>query len=763
MQNFLYFLWFLFVFSPAFSQTVAGEKSLRTEDDEKEKLQKLLSLGKAFLRGEPDKTLRYGSEALSLSYKLMDFQGEYTALLMVRDAYLRMRNDDKALLYEVELAAYYERNNRPQDLMKSLKSIGDAYMNHGVYETALQYYLKLLEEKERGNDIKGSIDVIDDIGMVFRKQRNYEEALEYFGKAMRHIRSTEVTEESANTSNLIGGTYYLMGRYDSAYLYFNRAYQIRLKIGDKIQIAKSINNLGLIYNKNKQPEKALKNFNEALETLKAVADTSALSSIMDNIGDAHLESGNLSSALSYHSVGLTLAERANIKEKILESYHSLVETYLAMKNFQRAYEYEHRYRLITDSLYTEKSARQIAEMHARYDNVQKQGEIELLLQQRENQELVVENQQLVIANQQRNYYMAVVALLALGLLAGLAYRSSRQSKKQNSILTAQNVEINQQKEEIQRQRDSVGKKSTELTLALSEIDKKNRDVMSSINYARRIQNAFLPKKTDLVQILPDSFLFFRPKGVVSGDFYWFMEVNKTPINVWKDTEFNPPTTTLSMIPDEWKNIDPIAKTTASGKVIIAAVDCTGHGVPGAFMSLVGSSLLREIVSTQHVHSPEHILSELDKGIRTALRQEETNNRDGMDIALCVIDQETQRLEFAGAKNPLLIVTADGQIRFIKGDRQTIGGENAQERKQFTCHTINYKKGDTFYIYTDGFQDQFGGEDGRKLMSRQFKDLLVSMNQLPMEAQKHLVEKEFVEWKGKHQQQTDDILVIGFRL
>ncbi len=259
-----------------------------------------------------------------------------------------------------------------------------------------------------------------------------------------------------------------------------------------------------------------------------------------------------------------------------------------------------------------------------------------------------------------------------------------------------------------------------------DIRRTNDKMTASINYARRIQQAMLPDRAATQAVLPDSFILFRPRDIVSGDFYWFLE---------KD-----------------------------GKIFIAAVDCTGHGVPGAFMSMIGNDFLNEIVSLLDVESPNQILNELHKHVRRALKQAETDNRDGMDVALCVIDPKRRVLEFAGAKNPLIYICHDQPqvIHHIKGDKVPIGGMQKEGDRCFTKHMIPIESTTSFYIFSDGLQDQFGGAQGMKYSISRLKQFFANHYQLPMEQQRRKLHSEMMDWM-QHERQIDDILVIGFKI
>lgn len=288
--------------------------------------------------------------------------------------------------------------------------------------------------------------------------------------------------------------------------------------------------------------------------------------------------------------------------------------------------------------------------------------------------------------------------------------------KSNQI-AEQNEELLMQKEEIQSQRDAMEKQK-------DFIEKQNRDIIGSIRYAKRIQNAMLPTEKFFKSHLPNSFIFFVPRDIVSGDFYWIAEVND--------------------------------------KIIVAAIDCTGHGVPGAFMSLVGETNLNEIVVGNQITSPEYILEALHEGVNQMLRQSENENQDGMDAAIVVIDYKEKTVEFAGAKNPLITVNKAGELKTYKGDRVTIGGQRPNgDILAFNKQMLPLEKETNYFLFSDGFADQFGGTKDKKFMMSRFKELLVKVASLPVNEQLHQVESAFNNWKNGYPQ-TDDVMVIGFK-
>jgi len=261
------------------------------------------------------------------------------------------------------------------------------------------------------------------------------------------------------------------------------------------------------------------------------------------------------------------------------------------------------------------------------------------------------------------------------------------------------------------------------------VDKKNKSIMDSIRYAERIQNATLPPLSEIRKSLPESFIFFKPRDVVSGDFYWY----------WENEKY----------------------------LLLAAMDCTGHGVPGAFMSMKGDALLHQILDVEKVIQPNLILEELNREITVGLKQNQTKNRDGMDGVVCVIDFEAKKLLFSGAKNPLIYFQEE-VMTVIKGDIHPIGG-GFQSNKgdtpvNYTLHEIDISKPTSFYIFSDGFQDQFGGESNKKFMIKNFRKLLHSIHLKPMPEQGEIIDKTISDYmEAGNTKQLDDMLVIGVRI
>ena len=335
-------------------------------------------------------------------------------------------------------------------------------------------------------------------------------------------------------------------------------------------------------------------------------------------------------------------------------------------------------------------------------------EIALLANEREIQSNKIDRQELEILQHeaQRNYLLAGGLIILLFL--GMVIYGNRLKKAANEKLQQKNNEIETQKADIVTQKEL--------------IEEKNKDITDSINYARRIQEAVLPSHSILENVFDDYFVLFQPRDIVSGDFYWFAQ--------------------------------------QGDHCVMILADCTGHGVPGAFMSMMGSNFLGQIITDNAITSTAEALTILDKKVRAALNNEHISASDGMDIVMMAYDKKTQKLEFSGGMNSIFHLR-DKELVKYKGDRLSIGGSE-EEDKPFTSVTIQLQKGDAIYTSTDGFQDQFGGPKGKKFKQKQLLKLINSSANLSFNDQKKALENSLTKWMEGYQQ-VDDISLIGFRV
>ncbi len=330
-----------------------------------------------------------------------------------------------------------------------------------------------------------------------------------------------------------------------------------------------------------------------------------------------------------------------------------------------------------------------------------------ILEQKDTIKIIKQDQE----KKQNQLILTVIALFMTFIGLGVLISFYRNLRKKNIQIAHQNEEIELQNKLIEQSRD--------------EVERQNKNVISSINYASRMQMALLPSPDTLTKVFPEGFVMLLPCKIVSGDFYWIA------------------------LRDRF--------------TFVAAVDCTGHGVPGAFMSLIGNDILNDLVYNRKLEAPDEILVHLHKEVISHLTRGNKESRDGMDLALCVIDHEKQLLHFSGAMNPLVIIK-NGELQEIKGTRRTIGGQQLERRRSsvsFESHTIPLEGDEACYLFSDGYRDQFGGPENKKLMKKGFKNLLLECQQMSMQEQGAYLKKAFHEWKGGYTQ-LDDVLVMGFK-
>jgi serine phosphatase RsbU (regulator of sigma subunit) len=366
----------------------------------------------------------------------------------------------------------------------------------------------------------------------------------------------------------------------------------------------------------------------------------------------------------------------------------------------------------------------------------------------ENKTQAVENQKQKEERdfQQKINYLISISLLIVVIFAFFVFQSRKKMSKAFRNLEEANTLVQQKKEEIEIQTEELQQTNDTLQKTLQFVNYQNKEINSSVKYALQIQTAMLPILADFEQVFPESFILFKPRDIVSGDFYWFAEVKKQ----------------------------------GKSYTIVAVADCTGHGVPGAFLFMIGCNILNNLVKENRVTEPERILTLLDKELRKTLQQDSNKSKDGMDMQIVTITKNIEqqdieasfdKIEYAGAMNPLYYV--ENQVfHEIKATKLPIGG-GTDTNKVFDKHIIVLQKNTDgaknntsfiMYLTTDGFQDQFGGKESRKFMTRRFRELLLNISPKPMSEQKEILEKTITEWiVFGREQQTDDITIMGICL
>ena len=538
---------------------------------------------------------------------------------------------------------------------------------------------------------------------------------------------------------------------------FNRLLPMYEALRDTSAEAATNRNLGVLYTDQGDYSLSIKHLEKSLELYRTLEDTINEGPTLIDLASTLNHASQYEEAMRRLERSLPIINRAGNIQLTRTYYGLLAQTYQHLGQAERSMEY-FMYYMSIDSEIQERVSRKIQQqaIQAEQQVFLKKKELAQTVKELEKAQEVSQEQRSAISKLNAETALKELALsekearleneawvrrlLTGGVILSLAVLSLlfiyfRQTKKKNVLLKKQKHEIEEQQEELLQQ-------SGRLEETHHQLEKYNRKVLHTINYAQRIQSAMLPEESDFQRLIADSFVYFQPRDIVSGDFYWFTE-----------TCLRATDNQLAFSSNDCSN-GGLAKT------LVAAMDCTGHGVPGAFMSMIGFNFLNEI-EHKGIFQPNEILNTLHLSVRRFLKQDETANKDGMDAAICLIDPQEKVLEFAGANNPLVYIQ-EGEMHVIKGDRSAVGGVDTNRNHRFARHTVSIEKETWVYLFSDGYQDQFGGEEGRKFMSKKLRELLLEIHTQPFEDQKQCLSETMKRWMGSTAQ-IDDILVIGFKV
>jgi serine phosphatase RsbU (regulator of sigma subunit) len=591
-------------------------------------------------------------------------------------------------------------------------------------ELSVEQCLEASKKHEQDGDWRGASDFLNKAALIRWEKKDYKSAIKYFKQSLQLNRRVDNKSGAYGIYSNLATIYADLEQYDSALVYFQRTLNGRRKSKMRVPTISALINTSVILNNLKRHSEAVELLTEALELAQETNDTDQMRSCYGMLAEASEKAGDAEKSRYYFEMyrgfhELTQQRKVKTANEAAEKERLRAAT-LALEKERAQLEIARKNMVIQQKEKTIASANDsLSELT---ENFTKQElSMKVMKQRNELREAKfakekAENEE-KIAKQRMFLFTIGLGLLLVSLAAFFIYRSQQQKKKANEMLLQKNQEISQQQAEIMVQHDK-------LSQAYDQIEHKNQHITASINYAKRIQDAMLPAAEQIAAALPSSFVYFRPRDIVSGDFYFFHQHN-----------------------DE---------------IILAAIDCTGHGVPGAFMSMIGNEILNRIIRDQKITAPDLILNELHIGIRNALKQDETNNRDGMDIALVNLNPSKRTLTFAGAKNPIFYLQ-NNELQVIKGDKHPIGGLQKEEERLFTAHSVDISVPTTFYLCSDGYQDAFGGKDGNKFMVGNFKKLLTNIHVEPIAKQREILDDVMNQWLDNRHRQIDDILVIGVQV
>jgi serine phosphatase RsbU (regulator of sigma subunit)/Flp pilus assembly protein TadD len=658
-----------------------------------------------------EKAIEHFSRSLDISKKSNNRSGEAASLNRIGNTLQLMGKYQEAMSnYEQALIINRELDNTIE-IARTLTNLGSIFRLYGNYEKAINLHLEALELYEGVNNNEGIAWSALNIARLFRMMKNYTKAFEYVNQSLEIYQKIAFELENNTGVTLClketGDIYFEKGEFEKAIEYSEQVLQINKQSQNWQGYSNSLSTLGKIYFQQSDFGESSKYFSEALQIKDSLNDNTEKASILRHLGLIALREGKTQEAEKRLKNSLEFAQKQNLKEDIKESFFALSGFYEKQKNVSVALTYFKLYINLKDSLNNQK----INELELQYGFDKEQRIKEFEQHQKDLEQKAKLQRQKILT------WVFIAGFVFMILLAYIIFKNLQRKKRTNLLLVQQKTEIENQRDEIEAQRDFVTKQR-------DQIAQQNTIITDSIEYAKRIQTALLPQDKYMKAILGDYFVYMKPKNIVSGDFYWVSEKND--------------------------------------KIIVAVSDCTGHGVPGAFMSMLGVAFLNEIVNKSDGFEANQILSQLRSSIIESLHQEYgfMGSKDGMDMALCIIDKKTLNLQFAGAYNPCVIIR-NHEIVELLPDKMPIGIHAIKVDKDFTNKEFQLLKGDVVYLFTDGYIDQFGGKDGLKYRQKPFKQLLLSISCKNMKKQGELLKETMDEWQGERSQ-LDDMMIMGIK-
>ncbi len=638
----------------------------------------------------------------------------------------------EALDFYQKALAIFESLGDKQRIANLHNNIGAIYYAQGRYTEALEHHQKALAIREVIGHKRGLADSYNNISNIYYSQRRYTEALEYLQRAISMWEALGHKRGLALSYNNVGALYRDLKRYEEALEYYRKALAIREALGDKPGLAVLYNNIGIVYEAKGQYERALEYFRKATRIHEAIGNEYGLTFSYANIGGLYSEHGQPAMGRPYFLKALSIARRLGAYDRLQEIYFllAITDSALAVSGqpayWKSAFEYARLHHAYSDSVVNEEAIRKQTQLESQYEYQKKMA---LLKAQQEKERLLAQAE--VRRREAERNLSLIIAGLTITAAGVLLYflRIIRRQKEALEVAKARlevaNKELEQANAELRTTNQALEESNQVIQAQAKALMQKNEEILDSIRYAERIQRAILPSEEKWRRLLPDSFLLYLPRDIVAGDFYWVEETERY--------------------------------------VFLGVADATGHGVPGAFVSLVCAGALNKAVIEEGLESPADILGRAKELVSAMLTREGGKLQDGMDIALVRFEKEHPwQIVYAGANRPLWIVSHEKELIELTPTRQPIGYTYDEKPFEEVAVDLASRRPVMVYGFTDGIVDQMGGPKGRKLMAKGLKELLLGIVDLPCEVQRERIEAFFTEWKGE-MRQMDDVTVVGVRV
>ena len=658
------------------------------------------------IRGDYDKAIFYFDKGLKINEEIGDKKGISVSLNNLGNIYRNQGDYPKALNYFMKSLKIDEELKNIKGTAASLNNIGSIYYDQGNFSQAINFLTKSLKIKEKTGNKQGAASSLANIGNIYKDQGDFNQALNYYTKALKI--NTEINDKGgiAATYSSIGNIYKEQKKFKEALSYYDKSLKIQEAIGDKEGIATSYSNIGSIYDDEKKDDKALEYYEKGLKIDEETGNKQGVSLALNDIGKIYLKKGIYQKALNYSQRSLVLAKEIGSATAEKNAAEALWKVYRKLGKYQNSLEMYELFISARDSILSEESQREVLKQGFKYDYEKKAAADSVKSsEEKKVKDAQIAQQKAEISAKRNQQFMLFGGLVLVAIFAVFIFNRFKVTQKQKNIIEIQKVEVEQQRDEI---------------------NEKNQLITESIEYAKTIQEAIITSHQTFKDIFADMFILFKPKDIVSGDFYWGYK-------------------------------------SKSNKVFWAAADCTGHGVPGAFMTMIGTSLLNEIIIEKEIEDTNQILDELRNSIIATMNknisiESDEKIRNGMDISLCCWDLTTNELSFSGANNPLFIYR-NGELIEFKPDKQPIG--LYKRMTPFTKQSIHLLKGDKIYSFSDGYPDQMNEEESR-LKIANFKTLILDTAKIKTAEQKIIFEATYEKWKGNYDQ-IDDVVLIGVEI
>ncbi|MBU1720172.1 MAG: tetratricopeptide repeat protein, partial [Bacteroidetes bacterium] len=645
----------------------------------------LLEIANGFAGKKNDKAEAYAIMALDIAKEnklLAEESNVRTTLGMI---YGRGGKYRDAITQSLISADIKRTINDLEGLAKTYNNLGTTYYYKGDYDSGIAFHIKSISIKEEIGDSIGMANSYNNIGNIYNETDRIEDARKYYNLSLDVARKIgDISAEARAVSNL-GLVFYDMKEFEKAIEFFNKSIDLKLAMNDEKGSSTSLNNLAVVYRDMEENEKALRIFEKVLDIKTKYNDPWGQANTRNNLASCQTKLGNHNGAIKNCSIAYDLADQLGSLPVKRDACQGLFIAYAQSGNFEKAFLNAEEFIILNDSIMNTERDKTIANFREKYETEKKEKEIQLLNKDKELQDAEIKMQQVDLDNKrlQRNGF--IIGFIFVGLLVIIAIYAYIQKRKDNRKLaqqrdeiTIKNQELEQQKEEISAQRDEIEKQHGIAIIQRDEIQHQKTMITDSISYAQRIQQAILPPIDVIKSVLPGSFVMFQPKDIVSGDFYWVQKVQAS-------------------------NGDDI--------VVAAAADCTGHGVPGAFMSILCSNILNQAIKERDVSDTGGLMNYLSAEIRRSLRRYSSMEevKDGMDLTLAAINKQKMVMEYSGVHNPLYIVR-DENVMTLKTDDHPLGEPFSEEFPSYTKYHLDLLSGDWLYMLSDGYPDQFGGEN-----------------------------------------------------